>query len=180
VKKQIVAVLLVLASLFAVAPKASAADSWNLSQGSYDPNSDGSSMYAWVQGYIYNWGCGLRDCASTSNMYGSLAWKSGTKPQRVQMRMVTGYSGTALSVGVSTAGTGSASFSDWGSSCGQGWVQNGLNVTAISLTANGEICKADTLAWISTAWVKTESQYRLGSINWYSANAYKSASLGGL
>ncbi len=164
-----VATVMLLGAVSFDAPKTSAHYLYDYGYSSY-------SYKAYTRAYGYDYGCGLKDCARTENAYGYVRPYGSYNAQRTQMRMVHGFSGVGLSVGVSSSGA-SASFSDWGSSCGQGWVLNYNE--RVSYTANGEICKANTWGWVSKIWAKTEGQYRIGSYNWYGVNAYDSVKVGG-
>ncbi|HWJ98450.1 MAG TPA: hypothetical protein VNQ33_09845 [Acidimicrobiales bacterium] len=137
----------------------------------------------YVRAYSRDFGCGLQDCASIRDMYGSVnGYKDGNNaslPDAVKMRLVAGFGGVSLSVslGVSAGGpSGGVAFRDLGASCGTADVQN--SGAEISINAPGEICKASTYGWVSNIDVTTGGLYRRGTA-WTTVTAFDRVSVGG-
>lgn len=134
---------------------------------------------AYVSGTAQDYGCGFlssKDCGKVTNMYGSVLPYGSTLATAAQLKLEAGMSGLGLNVFVGNSGAG-VGFTDWGSSCGTGWVTN--QNQQVTLTANGEVCKGDTYGYVSTIFVKTHGQYRIGKYDWFSVSAYSSVSVGG-
>lgn len=150
----------------------------------YGSGSTGGHVRAYVRAYSRDFGCGLEDCATVRDMYGSLTgYKDGSNaslPDAVKMRLTAGFGGVNLSVslGASAGGpSGGVAFRDLGSSCGTDDVQN--SGSSISIDAPGEICKASTWGWVSNIDVSTSGLYRRGTA-WRTVTAFDRVSVGGL
>lgn len=161
--------------------------------GSYTQTDEAFSYYGsgatrghvrtYVRAYSRDFGCGVQDCATVRDMYGSVnGYKDGDSaslPDAVKMRLVAGFGGTSLSVGLGVSAGGPSagvSFRDLGSSCGTQDVQN--SGASISINAPGEICKASTYGWVSNIDVSTGGLYRRGT-SWTTVNAFDRVSVGG-
>lgn len=136
-----------------------------------------TSAHVWGEAYTHDFGCGLKDCAETENLYFQAGRLSGQSVDQSRVRAVARFGGTGLNVSVSYPWGVSVGFTDGGSSCNHGYWSAPGNWVDVDL-GSGVICEADTWGWVSNASVAATGAIRDGS-SWSVRTGSDCESMGG-
>jgi hypothetical protein len=160
-----------------VVPQTASADTTGWLTADYRWTANSANLHAWGQSYYRNYGCGLKDCAYSSNVdfqAGKLSGSGSPNLTRVSAKIRFGGVGIEVSVSWPPA----AGFTDAGSSCDHGWWDGSATWVAVDLGSQ-RVCESSTWGWISNMDIASTGGSRFGS-TWSVRTASRTVSLGGL
>ena len=170
----VLALALLLSAVVSAAP--AQASGWSYPQVYWTVQS--SNLHAWGHAYAHDYGCGIKDCATGSNLYiqaGRLSGAYGSNLVRASSSIA--FDGVGIDVGVAIPLGVSAGFSDLGSSCSHGWWDG--NSTWVSVDfGTGVICDVNTLGWVAGMTTTVTGGVRFGAA-WTVRSGSNRVQLGG-
>jgi hypothetical protein len=126
-------------------------------------SSNGSNLHAWGQAYGRDFACGLKDCATGSNLKAQAGRLSGAYGSNLTgVSSTVAFDGVGIAVGVSFPLGVSAGFTDAGSSCAHGWWYGSSTWTSVDF-GTGTVCDSNTWGYVGGMTASAGGAVRFGS-----------------